>query len=93
MHIRVLKQLKEAVRQKSYVVTIHAVEEMDDDGFSIFDVEHCILHGEIVERQKEHSSSEWKYLVHGVTFRERSMFVVTKVSTTGRMVIITVYAA
>jgi hypothetical protein len=36
---------------------------MDDVDFSIFDVEHCILHGVIVERQKDQKSTEWKYLV------------------------------
>ncbi|MEI6219004.1 MAG: DUF4258 domain-containing protein, partial [bacterium] len=62
------------------------------DGFSIFDVEHCILHGEIIERQKERSSVEWKYLLRGVTFNEKSLCVVAKISITGKLVIITVYA-
>lgn len=65
---------------------------MDDDGFSIFDVEHCILHGEIVERQKERSSVEWKYLLRGFTFNEKGLCVVAKISITGKLVIITVYA-
>ncbi len=65
---------------------------MDDDDFSIFDVEHCILHGEIVERQKEHKLAEWKYLIQGTTFKGRGICVVTKISITGKLVIITVYA-
>jgi hypothetical protein len=92
MYSRILKQMKEAVRLRQYIVTLHAVEEMDDDDFSIFDVEHCILHGEIVERQKEHKSAEWKYLIQGATFKGRGTCVVTKMSIIGKSVIITVYA-
>jgi hypothetical protein len=65
---------------------------MDDDDFSIFDVEHCILHGEIVGRQKDYKTAEWKYLVQCATFKERGICVVTKMSITGKLVIITVYA-
>jgi len=92
MHSRVFKQMREAIRLRNYVVTLHATEAMDDDGFSIFDVERCILHGEIVERQKESASEEWKYLVHGATFHARGIGVVTKMSITGKLVIITVFA-
>ena len=92
MYPRIVKQMKEAVRHRQYIVTLHAVDEMDDDDFSIFDVEHCILHGVIVERQKDHKSSEWKYLVRGVTFNGRGICVVAKIGTTGKLVIITVYA-
>ncbi len=66
---------------------------MDDDGFTIFDVEHCILYGEIAERQKEQKTAEWKYLLKGATFHKRGLFVVSKMSCTGKLVIITVYAA
>ena len=92
MYSRILKRMREAVRCRNYIVTLHAVEEMDDDDFSIFDVEHCIMHGEIVERQKEYKSAEWKYLLQGTTFKERGICVVTKTSITGKLVIITVYA-
>jgi arginyl-tRNA--protein-N-Asp/Glu arginylyltransferase len=84
--------MKESVRLRQYIVTLHAVEEMDDDGFSIFDVEHCILRGVITERQKEQKSAEWKYLVRGLTFNERGICVVAKMSISGKLVIITVYA-
>jgi hypothetical protein len=92
MYSRFLKQMREAVRLRHYIVTLHAIEEMDDDEFSIFDVEHCILHGEIVERQKEHKTAEWKYLIQGANSKGRGICVVTKMSITGKLVIITVYA-
>jgi len=41
-------------------MTIHAEEEMDEDGLSIFDVERAILTGDIIERQKDRETEEWK---------------------------------
>jgi hypothetical protein len=46
---------------RQYVVTLHAEEEMDNDGLSIFDIEHGILTGKIFERQKDIITAEWKY--------------------------------
>ncbi len=54
MFDRILKRIQEKVRTLEYVMTIHAEEEMDDDELTIFDVEHVLLNGEIVERQKDH---------------------------------------
>jgi Domain of unknown function (DUF4258) len=73
-------------------MTLHASEEMEDDSFSIFDVERCILDGVITERQKDTAIYEWKYLVQGRTFKHRGICVVAKLSVTGKLVIITVYA-
>ena len=72
-------------------MTIHAEEEMDDDGLSIFDVERAILTGDIIERQRDRETEEWKYLVRGQTIEGVSIVVVTKLSPTGKMVIITVF--
>jgi len=42
---RILKQIREKVRQRQYVMTLHAEEEMSDDNLSIFDVERSLLTG------------------------------------------------
>jgi hypothetical protein len=55
---RILKQIREKVRQRQYVMTLHAEEEMSDDDLSIFDVERSLLTGEIVERQKDAVTGE-----------------------------------
>lgn len=88
---RVLKQLQESVRTRKYVMTLHAEEEMADEGLTIFDVERGILSGKIIERQKDADTSEWKYLVAGKTLKNDRVVVVTKQSPTGKLVIITVY--
>ena len=87
----ILRRIQEKVRALEYVMTIHAEEEMDDDGLTIFDVEHVLLTGEIVERQKDRQTGEWKYLVEGRTHGLEVAIVVTKLSLTGKLVIITVY--
>jgi len=92
VYIRTLKRMQEAVRLSQYVMTLHAAEEMEDDSFTVFDVERCILNGTITERQKDAASSEWKYLVQGMTFKDQGICVVVKFSVTGRLVILTVFA-
>lgn len=72
-------------------MTIHAEEEMDDEELSIFDLERAILTGDIIERQKDRETGEWKYLVRGQTIEGIDIVVVTKLSPTGKMVIITVF--
>ena len=51
MFARILKKFRDCVREGNLVVTQHAFEEINDDGLLQADVEHCILTGEIVERQ------------------------------------------
>ncbi len=91
MHGRVLKRMQETVRTRQYVMTLHAEEEMDDDSLSIFDVERAILTGKVIERQKDRTTGEWKYLVEGEIIDGDLVVVVGKLSTTGKLVIITVY--
>ncbi len=74
-------------------MTLHAEEEMADDGLTIFDVERGILTGEVVERQRDANTGEWKYLVAGETVVGNPVVVVTKFGATGTLVIITVYRA
>jgi hypothetical protein len=86
MFIRILKRMREAIRLRQYVMTLHAAEEVEDDGFTIYDIERCILNGTITERQKEHTISEWKYLVQGMSFTDRGICVAAKFSVTGKLV-------
>lgn len=73
-------------------MTIHAEEEMENDGLSILDVEEAILNGAITERQCDQESGEFKYLLAGKTFDDEGLVVVAKLSQTGKLVIITVYS-
>jgi hypothetical protein len=50
MFERILNRMREKVRTRQYIMTLHTEEEMDDDGLSIYDIEHVILSGRIMER-------------------------------------------
>ena len=91
MSDRILNKIREKIRTRRYVMTLHAEEEMDDDGLTIFDIEHCLLTGEIAECQKDRETGERKYLVRGESLRGDGTIVVTKLGITGTLVIITVY--
>ena len=74
-------------------MTTHADEEADADEFSVFDVEGAVLTGQIVERQKEVETGEWKYVISGAAVDGRPMAVVAKFGISAQMLyILTVYA-
>ena len=54
-------------------------------------MERVILTGEIVERQKDKETGEWKYRVRGLKLKEMDAVVATKLGPTGKMVILTVF--
>ena len=93
MFERVLKQMRDSIRTRRYIVTLHAEEEMAYDEVSIYDIEHVILTGKIIERQKDRQSAEWKYLIRGRPLAGDGLFVAAKVGPTGKLIIITVYLA
>jgi hypothetical protein len=88
---RILNQMRNRIRTRQYIMTVHAEEEMDDDDLSILDVESVVLTGAIVERQKDAATGERKYVVRGKTLSGDSAAIVGKVGRTGRLVFITVY--
>jgi hypothetical protein len=88
---RVLKQFRKKVRARAYVMRVHAEEELDDDGLTVFDLERAVLTGTIVERQRDRLSGESKYVVNGTATDGSAVEVVVKLSSSGRLVIITIY--
>lgn len=84
--------MRERIRKRQYVMTLHAEEEMDEDGLTIYDVESVILTGEIIEQQRDRKSMDWKYVVRGQTVDDNeAAIVVGKFGPTGQFVIVTVY--
>jgi hypothetical protein len=88
---RVLRRCRKKIRHRDYVMTVHAEEEMDDDGLTILDVESAVLTGKIVERQRDPRTREWKYVVVGSSIDSTPVGVVCKFSPTGRLVLLTTY--
>ncbi|MCU7837580.1 MAG: DUF4258 domain-containing protein [gamma proteobacterium symbiont of Taylorina sp.] len=91
MHEGTLERVREYVRSKQYIMTTHAEEEVSDDELTIYDVEHVIFTGKIIERQKDKIQAEWKYLIQGNTLIGDIATVVAKISITSKLVIITVF--
>ena len=87
----ILERMREKVRTREYVMTVHAEEEMNDDGLTIYDVESGILTGEILERQKDAITAEWKYRIKGQAIAGGEVEIIVRLSPTGKLVIITVY--
>jgi hypothetical protein len=72
-------------------MTHHARKEMVDDALTIYDVEHGILTGKIIERQKDRITAEKKYRIRGETLENNAVEVIVKSGITGKLVIVTVY--
>jgi Domain of unknown function (DUF4258) len=90
MFERILKRMREKIRTRQYVMTLHAEEEMNND-LTIYDVERGILTGVILERQKDRVTAEWKYCIKGGTVTGEDVEIIAKLSPTGKLVILTVY--
>lgn len=93
MYPRTLARIRKLVRDGEYLMTMHAVDEMDADDFTAFDVEHGILTASIVERQRDAASGQMKYVLTGRTRDGRGIGIVARLSPPGNVVIITVYEA
>ena len=91
MFRRILQRMRNKIRRRQYIVTYHARKEMNEDGFTIYDVERGILTGEILERQRDRMTGEAKYRMRGESIAGFEVEILTKLSPTGKLVIITVY--
>jgi hypothetical protein len=81
----------QCLRQGEYLLTDHARDEMDEDDFTLYDLEQGIFSGTIVERQRDRVTQEVKSRIQGTARDGREMEIIVKFSFTGRLVIITVY--
>ena len=91
MFDRILKRMRERIRSRRYVMTLHAEEEMDADGLTIYDVERGILSGKIVRRRRDEGTREWKYRIRGRTIDGIEVEVIAKLGPIGKLVVLTVY--
>ena len=48
MFQHILKQMRDKVRTRQYVMTLHAEEEMSDDELTIFDVERGMVYSRVI---------------------------------------------
>lgn len=91
MYNRLFQRMRASVRAGKIAVPQHAFEEMNNDELLQMDVEHCILTGEIVERQWDDHWQEWKYVIAGETVDGDDIEVVAKLGYQRHVVLITTY--
>lgn len=88
---RILDQIRVAIRDGAYDMTVHAVEEMAEDGLDLMDVEAAILNGRVIKKERDDPRGT-RYTVHGAgTDGTTSVGTVGRFTETGRYLIITVY--
>ena len=61
---RILDQIRVAIRDGAYDMTVHAVEEMAEDGLDLMDFEAAILNGRVIKRERDDPRGT-RYTVHG----------------------------
>ncbi|MGL4649623.1 MAG: DUF4258 domain-containing protein [Caldilineaceae bacterium] len=71
--------------------TDHALDEMDDDGLTPFDVQAVIMSATVVARQSDERFGSWKYVLTGETLNPAMASVVVRIAPDGHMDIITVF--
>lgn len=47
-----IERIREKIRIRQYDMTVHAVEEMAEDGLDIVDMEHAVLAGRVVRIER-----------------------------------------
>ncbi|MDR4465932.1 MAG: DUF4258 domain-containing protein [Nitrospira sp.] len=91
MYERELRRFRALVRDRSYIISVHALEEMGEDDLLNEDIEHVVLTGKIVERQLDRASRERKYVFSGTSCDGEKVAVVLKMGPTGKAMVITAY--
>jgi hypothetical protein len=89
---RTINRMREKVRRRLYLMTLHAEEEMDNDGLTVYDVESVVLTGQVIERQRDRKTGQRKYLIRGEMVEgTQTAVVVSRWGPTDKLVILTVY--
>ena len=87
MYPRILGQVRALVRRGEYVLSIHAENEMADDGLTDQDLEAAILNGRIVRRERDRIGRP-KYVIEGTALDGRGVTAVAQPLQTRQLVLI-----
>ncbi|MGH9833997.1 MAG: DUF4258 domain-containing protein [Blastocatellia bacterium] len=87
-----LKRIRHAIREDRYEFTLHALEEMDEDGLVEEDARRAVLHGRL-ESELTDDPRGTRFVVRGQAQDEAAEIeVVCRFLPSGMLRIITVYA-
>ncbi len=83
--------MQDCVHTGRLIIPVHAAAEMKRDLLRRADIGHCILIGEIVERQWDKVYNEYKYVIAGEAENGDEIEVVAKLQQIGTTIVITVF--
>jgi hypothetical protein len=86
-----INEFRRKVAFGHYELTGHAKEEMEQDGFTIADVKSAIYSGRIAAFQR-HGREKQKFVVSGRSIDGRGLNLVCRLTESGRLRIVTVFA-
>jgi hypothetical protein len=88
---RILERIRGAIRNATYDMTVHAAEEMGEEGLDITDVETAVHRGKLIRTETDDPRGR-RYTVHGAGADGITpVGIVGRFTGTGRYLIITVY--
>ena len=87
MYPRILGQIRALVRRGEYVLSVHAENEMADDGLTDQDLEAAILNGRIVRRERDRIGRP-KYVIEGTATAGRGLTTVAQPFQTRQLILI-----
>lgn len=87
MYPRILRQIRALVRRGEYVLSVHAENEMADDGLTDQDLEAAILNGKIVRRERDRIGRP-KYVIEGIAMDGRGLTAVAQPFQTRQLILI-----
>lgn len=87
----VIERIREKIRTRDYYLSLHAAEELAEDGFERTDMENAVLTG-FVQKRLTHDPRGTRYRIEGTAKDGRTMNVICRFSEIDALVVITVYA-
>ena len=87
-----IERIREKVRLRQYDMTVHAVEEMAEDGLDIVDMEHAVLAGRVVQVERDDPRGN-KQVIEGMAADGVTRVgIVDRFTGGGRYLMIAIYA-
>ncbi|MDY0168180.1 MAG: DUF4258 domain-containing protein [Thermoguttaceae bacterium] len=87
----VIERIRDKIRTRDYYLSLHATEELAEDGFERDDMENAVLTG-FVQKRLTHDPRGTRYRIEGTAKDGRTMYVLCRFTEIGALVVITVYA-
>ena len=87
-----IERIREKVRLRQYDMTVHALEEMAEDGLDVVDMEHAVLVGRVARIERDDPRGN-KHVIEGMAADGMTpVGVVGRFTGGGQYLIITIYA-